>query len=390
MKIVLLLISLMVLSSGVFAQTKKEMTKEEKKAARQAKKQKKIDEGRFMMFPIAAPGYTPELGALVAAGGLMSFKTNRHDSLIQRSSMPFTVAYTTTGAIVAQAILTSFWFKDKLRINADLWVKDMPDNYWGVGYEKASEMHQSDTTTAYNRQWWWINPRFLFQVKKNFFVGLNMDYNYTKGTDAAPPVAADSIFRYYEDKPMNSGLGLILRYDSRDVPVDAWKGVLVDVRGTFYSTALGGDNDYQIWQIDYRQYATIGQEGQVLAWQIKTRIGVGDVPYGEMSQLGTPFDLRGYMWGRYRDNNMFFFLMEYRHAFIRDDGTRSPHGVVGWLGSGTVFNEDNFSGKTNNLSWLPNFGVGYRWEVQPRMTLRLDFGIGRESSGIYFNFNQAF
>jgi outer membrane protein assembly factor BamA len=227
-------------------------------------------------------------------------------------------------------------------------------------------------------------------VKKNFFVGLNMDYNYTKGTDAAPPVAADSIFRYYEDKPMNSGLGLILRYDSRDVPVDAWKGVLVDVRGTFYSTALGGDNDYQIWQIDYRQYATIGQEGQVLAWQIKTRIGVGDVPYGEMSQLGTPFDLRGYMWGRYRDNNMFFFLMEYRHAFIRDDGTRSPHGVVGWLGSGTVFNEDNFSGKTNNLSWLPNFGVGYRWEVQPRMTLRLDFGIGRESSGIYFNFNQAF
>jgi hypothetical protein len=378
------------MATNGICQSNKEMTKEEKKAARKAKKQKKIDEGRFMMFPIAAPGYTPELGALVAAGGLMSFKTNRHDSLIQRSSMPFTVAYTTTGAIVAQAILTSYWFKDKLRINADLWIKDMPDNYWGVGYEKASEMHQSDTTTAYNRQWWWINPRFLFQVKNNFFVGLNVDYNYTKGSDAAPPVEADSVYKYYENRPMNSGLGLILRYDSRDVPVDAWKGVLVDVRGTFYSTALGGDNDYQIWQIDYRQYATVGQEGHVLAWQIKTRLGVGDVPYGEMSQLGTPFDLRGYMWGRYRDNNLFFFLMEYRHSFTNADGTRSPHGVVGWIGSGTVFNDQDFTGHTNTLSWLPNFGVGYRWEVQPRMALRLDFGIGRESSGIYFNFNQAF
>jgi hypothetical protein len=39
---------------------------------------------------------------------------------------------------------------------------------------------------------------------------------------------------------------------------------------------------------------------------------------------------------------------------------------------------------------LPNVGVGYRLEVQPRMNLRIDFGWGFETFGFYFNFNEAF
>jgi len=352
------------------------------------KRAKKIKEGKFMISPVAAPGYTPELGGLIAIGGLTSFKTNPKDSLIQRSSMPFTIAYTTTNAIVANAILTSYWFKDKLRINSDLWYKDMPDNYWGIGYDAAFNNYQSDSTTAFNREWWWINPRFLYQVKDNYFVGLNVDYNYTQGSDASVGVATDSIYNQFLDKPLNSGLGLILRYDSRDIPVDAWKGMLIDFRATTYTTAFGGDNNYQVYQLDYRQFQIIQRDGRVLAWQLKARIAAGDVPYGEMSQLGTPFDLRGYMWGRYRNKDMFYFLTEYRHTFLNDNGELSKHGVVTWIGSGTVFDFQTL--KDNNNRWLPNFGIGYRFELQPRMSLRLDYGIGRETSGIYFNFNQAF
>ena len=44
--------------------------------------------------------------------------------------------------------------------------------------------------------------------------------------------------------------------------------------------------------------------------------------------------------------------------------------------------------------WLPNFGVGYRFEVQPRMNLRLDVGVSADVDGpqpaLYFNFNEAF
>jgi len=112
---------------------------------------------------------------------------------------------------------------------------------------------------------------------------------------------------------------------------------------------------------------------------------VGNIPYGEMSLLGTPFDLRGYTWGRYRDKSMIFFIGEYRHMFEKASGELSKHGMVARMGTGSIAQDP--SGFSN---WLPNFGFGYRFEVQPRMNLRVDIGIGRETSGFYFNFNEAF
>jgi len=41
-------------------------------------------------------------------------------------------------------------------------------------------------------------------------------------------------------------------------------------------------------------------------------------------------------------------------------------------------------------NWLPCVGIGYRFQLQPRMNLRIDFGFGLESTGFYFNFNEAY
>lgn len=370
------------------AKAEKKSAKAEKKAGKQAKKAEKIAQGKFLISPLIVPGYTPELGGAIFLGALTSFKTNRKDNLIQRSSLPLTFGYTTTGAIVANAILTSYWLKDKLRIYGDFWYKNMADNYFGIGYENAVSTIQSDSTTAFNREWWWINPRFLFQFHKNYFVGLNVDYNSTIGTDASVGVATDPNYVEYNDRPLNSGLGLILRYDSRDIPVDTRKGFYIDLRATFYTPSFGGDNDYQVYLLDYRHAVTIKRPGQTLTWQFKNRFAVGGVPYGEMSQLGSPFDLRGYLWGQYRDKDFSFLILEYRNTFLKKDGSLSKHGAVAWVGTGSIY--DIGVTASNDIKTIPNFGFGYRFELQPRMNIRLDIGVGRETSGIYFNFNQAF
>lgn len=387
-KVIKALLLLFILSTSLFAQTEKQQLKEEKKAKKDSIKALKVAEGRGLISPLVAPGYTPELGGLLAVGGLWSFKTNRNDSIIQRSSFPFTFSLTTTGATVVQMRPTTFWLKDKLRITAELWYKDMPDNYWGVGYDNGLLTPQSDSTTAFRREWWWINPQFLYQFKKNYFLGLNLDYNYTKGSDPSTGVAEDPVYQEFNDKPLNSGLGIILRHDSRDIPVNSWEGFYLDFEATFYSESFGGENNYQVYLIDYRQYQQVGKPGQNLVWQVKARLGTGDMPYGEMSQLGNPFDLRGYTWGRYRDKSMFYMIPEYRHTFYKQNGDISKHGAVVWVGTGTIWDFDTVD--SQKMQWLPNFGLGYRLELQPRMNLRLDVGIGRESSGIYFNFNEAF
>ncbi len=352
---------------------------------RKQKKQLKIDQGKMLFTPLAGPAYTPEMGFTVAGGFMLSYKTNPKDSLIQRSSSPIMFGASSSGAIFFSTVASTYWFKDKLRIYADIWFKDMPDNYWGAGYENAYSKPKSDSTTAYNRTWWWINPRFLWQVKPNYFAGVNIDYNYTGVANPSDGVSQDPDYIKYGPENLNSGMGLVLRYDSRDIPVNAWEGTYFDLQTTFYSTAFGGSNNYQVFQLDFRQYFQVSRPGKTFALQFKTRVGIGDIPYGEMSQLGTPFDLRGYTWGRYRDKSMIFMLGEYRHMFEKASGELSKHGMVAWMGTGSIAPEPSMF-----ADWLPNFGFGYRFEVQPRMNLRIDIGMGRETSGFYFNFNEAF
>lgn len=359
--------------------------KEERKSIRKAKRQEKIDKGKLMITPLAGPAYTPELGLTLAGGVMISFKTNPQDTLIQRSSSPIMAGITTTGAYFIGTKLSTFWFKDKLRIYADINFKDMPDNYWGVGYEEGYTTKKGETTTAYDRTWFQLNPKFLWQFKKNLFIGPLLDFNYTRGSDACDSVHADTYYQKYNDRPYNGGGGLIFQYDNRDVPVNAWTGMLIEVSATFYGPYLGGQNTYQVYLTDIRKYFRIKKDGRTLALQLKGRFGFGDVPYGEMSQPGTPFDLRGYIWGQYRDESMVIFISEYRHQFYKKNGKLSAHGLVGWVGIGSLGDRVR-----NFENWLPCVGIGYRIQVQPRMNVRLDFGIGRESNGFYLNFNEAF
>jgi hypothetical protein len=80
-----------------------------------------------------------------------------------------------------------------------------------------------------------------------------------------------------------------------------------------------------------------------------------------------------------------FLIPEYRHTFKKKNGELSKQGAVVWAGVGTL------GDAVSNLDgWLPNIGLGYRFEVQPRMNVRFDIGFGKESMGFYFNFCEAF
>lgn len=56
-------------------------------------------------------------------------------------------------------------------------------------------------------------------------------------------------------------------------------------------------------------------------------------------------------------------------------------------GGGTLSDQARDLGKGH---WLPSIGIGYRFEFKPRMNVRLDFGIGKESTGFYFQVGEAF
>jgi hypothetical protein len=351
-----------------------------------------------MLTPFVAPGYTPEQGALLTAGALISFRTSPaflHGAvgqLVQRSTITLNASYSTTGAVTVNADLASYWNGDRRRLFFKFALKDMPDHYWGVGYE-AGKAPDTDSTTAYQRTSWVVSPKILWKVKPNLFVGGLIDLNRTAAADVSPGVAADPYYQEFGPANFNAGLGLVVLHDSRDVAANAWRGLYLSSQFSVYGPP--GENDYQVYDLEYRQYRQLGRPGRTLAWTARGRLTNGEVPWAELSMVGSSTDLRGYRQGRYRDKAMLYAIGEYRHQFEsagRPTGL-SRHGLVGWVGAGSV------GGSFADLDkWLPNWGVGYRFEVQPRMSVRADVGFGREylDSGnkyvpsVYFGFTEAF
>lgn len=340
--------------------------------------------------PILAPSYSPEVELMINLGGLLTFKVKPLDSLLQRSSIPFSIGYSTNQSLLVNFRPFIYGKNDNVRLYGDIWVRDMPDNYWGVGYDAGKRTSEPDSTTMYQRNWWQVNLSTVFKVIPDLFVGFNLDLNQTNPSNVNPFMQQDPIVQEFGDRIRNSGLGLIIQYDTRDVAVNAYSGIFLSLTSSFYGEFFNGENKYNIFKLDYRQYKQIKRSGSTLVWQVVNRFGTGSVPWTEMSQLGSPFDLRGYRWGRFRDINMLFGIVEYRHMFMRRKPSKSGRmisrsGLVTWVATGTITPE-----KFDPKNWLPNVGVGFRFEVQPRMNARVDIGFGEDSNSFYVSFNEAF
>ena len=223
-------------------------------------------EKKFMITPFAAPGYTPEQGGLISVGALISFRTNPgmkegdKRELVQRSTITFNGSYSTTGATNLNADLSSFWKGDRLRIYGKFSYKDMPDHYWGVGYD-AGKAPEVDSLTGYHRDYWIFQPKVLFRISSKAFLGGLIDFNSTNASEVSPGMADDPYFQEFGPENRNSGAGTVFQLDTRDVAANAWQGVFLNAQATFYGKWLGGENKYQVYELDYRQYKQISRPG---------------------------------------------------------------------------------------------------------------------------------
>ena len=143
---------------------------------------------------------------------------------------------------------------------------------------------------------------------------------------------------------------------------------------------LGGNQDFEVYELRSTLLSKNNIEhGNTLAFRAYGRQATGKVPYSGMSLIGSTDLLRGYLNGQYRDKSGVQLFGEWRYMFLKKNGQMSKSGITTWLAGGSV--GENFSELDN---WLPNAGVGYRLQLQPRMNLRIDFGVGKNSSGVYF------
>ena len=358
----------------------------------------KVAKRNFHYNILGGPSYSPDFGVLIGGSALMTFRMNPKDTTMMRSVVPVSMAFMFTGGLNIVVKPQLFFKDDKFRIFGQFIYKNTQENYYGVGYETNKDYVRSKTTSQYQYSGIQVNPWFLFRLgESNFFLGPQVDLNYDKMMDVAEGITQDPNYIAAGGTPdgysnFSSGIGFLLNYDSRDIPANPYKGLYLDFRGLMYQKWLGGDNNFYKLELDYRQFKSVGKR-KVLAWTIQSKNVFGDnIPLNKYVLSGTPFDLRGYYMGQYRDKTSHIALVEYRQMFnnSRDTWLKrviSHLGYVAWGGVGFMGpNPVDIEGV------LPNAGVGLRIEVQPRMNVRLDFGRNflNKQNLFYLNMTEAF
>lgn len=341
---------------------------------------------------LGGPSYTPEASFGVGGAVLASFRMNKQDTVSQRSFLPAGLNLSINGTIVVAGAGTFFFNENRFRIYMNYGYRNEPSHYYGKGFEKAENLERSDSTTRFHRSYFQLYPRFVWEVRPHFYLGGLFDLNYTKVSDVNPVMEEDPYFQKFKRKYFNVGIGGLIQYDTRDDVATPTRGMLLGANFKLFGKYLGGAYNYEILELEYRQFKNVFRPRSTLAWIAKSQIGLGDVPFTELPTFGSPFDLRGYYMGKYRDKSMAYGIVEYRHMFGSPAKYKSGNfwakcGFVAWVGTGTI-GETPFDWD----KWKLNFGAGLRFQMQPGKNFRLDIGKepGQLGMQVYMNMTEAF
>ncbi|WP_206194348.1 BamA/TamA family outer membrane protein [Shewanella sp. SNU WT4] len=310
-------------------------------------------------------------GLGVAAIGLYS-PSGREDN-VQLSTLSVKSFVSSSGSYGLGVENRSYFGDDTWRLGLDAWLSHSPQDYWGIGKEAASN---SANQTAYDSQVLELSPNVSYRLLRNTYVQLGWDFqSVTELSAEGPALNAEQL----QDSRI-SGLNLSLAYDSRDFAPNPERGLLAEIKYQHYSKQWGSDFGFDKMSVNVRQYHRFSPQ-YIVAFEVYGEGSRGDVPWYALPKLGTDGRMRGYYQGQYRDNYFLSSQIELRQALSE------RHGLVYWAGAGNV--APDWSGLFSQ-DWLPTLGIGYRLAFKPRVNIRLDVGIGKDSSGVYFQINEAF
>ncbi len=327
---------------------------------------------------IGGPHYSSESGFGIGLVGSGKYYTERGaDGLPDSLTPPSNIALkldVTTGQLYKVGVEGYTIFKhDLYRINYDVYFYSFKDKFWGIGYK--NDMNDANETN-YRRLQAQIKADLLFQLKPNLFLGPLAQFSYVNATRMSRPELLDG----QSTITFTTGLGFSFVYDTRDFPLNAYKGVYIRYDQLFNPKFLLNKYAFSQSEITMSGYGQIWKNG-VLATMLHANFTYGNTPWGLMPTFGGSGNMRGYYEGRFRDKNAMDITFELRQKVWRRNG------IVLWIGAGSIFSEFA-TFKWNHV--LPNAGIGYRWEFKKRINVRLDYGIGKHQSGINFSINEAF
>ncbi|MNH60432.1 hypothetical protein D3C73_123210 [compost metagenome] len=347
-----------------------EPANEDTKAGQDGKQTAKADRSPWLFVPLLSS--SPKLDT---AAGLMVGYLHQFDEESRPSLFTLSAKYTTSESLIASAFAKTSFGADHHRIVGGIISGDINNSYEDyLGTGRALETNDNFRSAFF---------RYLYRVEGDWFVGGMAAYsNYEmQGQDPQSDQILDELGL---EGFTSGGLGLVVQHDSRDSDFSATKGWYLNVNNLAYRVGLGGEQDFDIYRVDYRGYWSHG-EGNVLAWRNRNQFS-HDAPSGSYS----PIYLRGYTPGEYLAQNMSAVEVEERYK-LADRWTLTAFAGVACLYGDAVNGESLDCSDSDNI--YPAWGAGVQYLLKPEagIVANLEYAMGKDdNSGIYLKMGYSF
>ncbi len=348
------------------------------------KKKKKDKQISTVVLPVIF--YMPETRWGLGGGGQFTYRSKNAPKESRPSSLLFQVYYTQNKQYGIDLTPEIYLKKEAYLIRGFFKISKFPDKFWGIGNDTPDleEGLEDADYLNYTPQMFNFDLSVQRRILKEerLYAGLQYKYEYLEIKDWAPLglLASGEITGSRGGKL--SSLGFLLNWDTRDNIFFPLTGNYFMISADFYSSTVGSEFDFTTFKIDLRKYFKISTSDvfavQALLWNVS-----GEPTFRHMAEIGGDSIMRGYYQGRYRDHSMFALQAEYRMNIWKFIG------MVGFVGVSNVADRIGNLG-FKNLKY--SVGLGLRFCVVPKegTNLRVDYGLGKGTSGTYITANEAF
>jgi hypothetical protein len=330
---------------------------------------------RFLLFPFILK--SPETSWGFGTAGAFFFKAKKNEPDVRTSDISLISLYTLRKQLVVVLSSTVYFKGEEEILRTQISNSFYPDRFWGIGNDTRYEDMEE-----YSIHQYFINPQLLIRIKHKFYIGANVefqrvyDFSYVSGglfdQQNITGRAGGSI----------PGVGLLFTWDARNNAYSPDKGFFAELNSSRYSEKIGGSFDFWAHTIDLRKFFTL-RKNTVFAAQSVLRMTSGDVPVRNLSMIGGSELMRGYWKGRFADKNMFALQADLRQFLFWRIG------IVGFAGVAQVSDKLAHFG-LNEFHLAGGAGLRLMLQKKEKLNLRIDYGIGEHSTGLYVILKEAF
>ena len=342
---------------------------------------------KYQFSIVPAVGYTLQTGFAGIISANLAYKTDNNPNTKLSSITPsFTYSQYQQSII---PLLADIWTgNNKYNIVSDNRFVQYPSDIYGLG--GRTDPNKGVTINFSGLK---LHETVLRAVNENLYLGLGFYYDKYWNIYAIDSLKKRAALRFNNvvgTKEIASGLAFKLLYDNRLNQLNPQNGLYADIVFRPSFTFMGSQTNWQSLLLDIRKYVTSpkGSHNVLAFWNVDWLTTGGAPPYLLLPSTGWDDQYnsgRGYIQGRFRGDNMYYFETEYRYRISRN----------GLLGGVLFVNAEKFSGEISPQfnTIAPGCGIGLRMKLNKisGANLCVDYGFGENGSrGFFVNLGEVF